>query len=850
MGIFRHFPYSNFHEMNMDEIIEIVKTMLEEWAEYHAAWDEWMQSINDDWSNYQEVMNEAWQDMQDFINNYFDNLNVQTEINNKITAMVNSGEFITLVAPYIPAQVSSWLAQHITEPEGVVIDTSLSVAGACADAKATGDAITDIKTDLTNITGNTPITFSDPTRKQYINTSGDTVDWSTPSVSGSINIKWSVLECEEGDSFTISGKGGNSDRLWAFADSSKNIISRSAANATANKMVITAPENAAYLILNDEIDSLSYIGILLVSRVEEIETYLPSEVLIADKNSFATGYYINATIGQDWTDGLVESSNSLYTATALDLTGHIGDNLIIEIASNDAHTGVRELGFCNSENITSKAYNEGNLLFNAVGGYLRAVLPISNSHAFLSFYNKNILNIYIENKGIVLQKATTDIKYVAANGDDSNSGDIETPFATINHALEMGAKRICVKGGVYEQTVDLNATTHSEIAIINATPTEQVLFKHPGSLLATAETQMLGYTKVYSASVSGKIFATGNNWIFQESIPDADTLITSAERLPEQRGYEYRCPDTKIIKVTADNLDDALAEIETSEEYKWFYTNNILYYSRPANVDSDHALRGSFNDKFINNTTRQTTLTMVGIDIKYMKMDISKTANCKIIDCSVSNAFSEGGFIFTSADNATFIRCEAAHIYAGNNGDGFNAHSTNEGDAFAHQTTARLINCWSHDNNDDGVSLHERSEFNVEGGLYEYNYYGGGVTPANGSHCTCLGVIARKNGEGGFLYMNPAAASEGGVGGQIKCIDCVSDSNNIWYSAVSAGFKINSAGNRGIMINCKALNEDRGYHVSDSNGSMELIDCGAYNCASVKSGVTANITVTNTTLVS
>ena len=143
MGVFRQFPYSNFHEMNMDEMIKIIKNMLEEWAQYHAEWDAWMTEINDDWSNYQEVMNEAWQNMQDFINNYFDNLDVQNEINNKITSMVNSGEFANIVEPFIPPRVTAWLSEHITQPVGVVIDTSLSVAGACADAKATGDAITE-----------------------------------------------------------------------------------------------------------------------------------------------------------------------------------------------------------------------------------------------------------------------------------------------------------------------------------------------------------------------------------------------------------------------------------------------------------------------------------------------------------------------------------------------------------------------------------------------------------------------------------------------------------------------------------------------------------------------------------
>lgn len=41
--------------------------------------------------------------------------------------------------------VSDWADEHITVTTGVVIDTSLSVAGAAADAKKTGDEITDLK---------------------------------------------------------------------------------------------------------------------------------------------------------------------------------------------------------------------------------------------------------------------------------------------------------------------------------------------------------------------------------------------------------------------------------------------------------------------------------------------------------------------------------------------------------------------------------------------------------------------------------------------------------------------------------------------------------------------------------
>lgn len=150
MGIYRNFPYSNFHEMNMDEIIKIIKDMLEEWATYHAEWDSWMDQMNDDWSNYQDVMNEAWENMQNFINNYFDNLDLQEEVNAKIVSMIQSGEFGLLVNEYIPTSVNAWLNNNITEPEGVVIDSSLTISGACADAKVTGDALS-IVTDLTTL---------------------------------------------------------------------------------------------------------------------------------------------------------------------------------------------------------------------------------------------------------------------------------------------------------------------------------------------------------------------------------------------------------------------------------------------------------------------------------------------------------------------------------------------------------------------------------------------------------------------------------------------------------------------------------------------------------------------------
>ncbi len=88
--------------------------------------------------------------LQDWINTWFDNLDVQQELNNKIDSMVADGSFGTLLHQTFDTQinqqttnaVTAWLVANVT-PTGsaVVVDKSLSIEGAAADAKATGNGI-------------------------------------------------------------------------------------------------------------------------------------------------------------------------------------------------------------------------------------------------------------------------------------------------------------------------------------------------------------------------------------------------------------------------------------------------------------------------------------------------------------------------------------------------------------------------------------------------------------------------------------------------------------------------------------------------------------------------------------
>lgn len=126
MPFFDKYPYTNFHNVNLDWVLERVK-----------AWGAMVEDNNTRFEN----LNDAFEDFKTYVTDYLDNLDVQSAIDNKLDRMFESGELTEYLQPYISSTVTTWLEENITEPTGVVIDSSLTVAGACADAKATGDRI-------------------------------------------------------------------------------------------------------------------------------------------------------------------------------------------------------------------------------------------------------------------------------------------------------------------------------------------------------------------------------------------------------------------------------------------------------------------------------------------------------------------------------------------------------------------------------------------------------------------------------------------------------------------------------------------------------------------------------------
>ena len=139
MGVFNNFPYANFHELNADWILKQVRKVTDEWEEYRTDMNLWKLGVDDQLAEFQ-----AW----------FDNLDVQDEVRTVINELILSGEFIEITSPQIVSATEAWLAAHIT-PTTPAVDDTLSISGAAADAKVTGDRISDLKEDISEIADRT-----------------------------------------------------------------------------------------------------------------------------------------------------------------------------------------------------------------------------------------------------------------------------------------------------------------------------------------------------------------------------------------------------------------------------------------------------------------------------------------------------------------------------------------------------------------------------------------------------------------------------------------------------------------------------------------------------------------------
>lgn len=442
--------------------------------------------------------------------------------------------------------------------------------------------------------------------------------------------------------------------------------------------------------------------------------------------------------------------------------------------------------------------------------------------------------------GTTVNTTTAAVVYVdAVNGNDTNPGTTEsTALATFAAAFsKTGVDTTIILIG--DTTERFNIKTKSNQRSVRLIGKQGLVNRIICGTKIDSGTLVAGTTNVYQTPLSSFLNADRFQ-LFQHEVFDESTLIPDNERHPLQRGKTYRCDSTKITRVTS--LDD----VKASEGYTFFYDEDaqMLYVkikegttlaTNPVYIPGGSGISG--NDGSV-------AFEMVNIECWYGSISLRFCHGGRAIDCAAKYAFGGGAWSWEAAIGVELIRCEATRAFSGSStGDGFNAHSTTTGPALAKHTVATMIDCWSHDNNDDGYSDHERCETTIIGGLFEYNVKAG-LTPAFGCQDTIYNAYCRKQVNNGIALVGGATAEEGGRGSQIFVIGCICENNkNNFY--VSGDKSVNDE-NFGKFVNCISLNGTQYGYLCGNNARIELNNCTDSGSPTAKSG---NIVVNNAALV-
>lgn len=603
--------------------------------------------------------------------------------------------------------------------------------------KATTQAdVNDLKSAITSITGNEVIQFSDPTLKQYIDLSGNTVSWETPSVSQYTNIKWAVVPCQEGDVFTINGKGGGANRLWAFVDAetpNHNIISgyKSDANITETNLILTAPADSAYLVLNNEIDTDSYIGKWFLPTVEFLNNQLPIEESRLGKLDDGTFVHvarwergtINTSTGDNQRNNYRIRSNKIFFGnyTEIKIAPPSGYDVYM-FAYNQNNELIGKDGWYGSLTVLKSKYDNVS--------YLRFIVQLHNATTTLVPLSIGDAT-EVSSKSLIPKNLIKNLTcYIGNPGSDTNTGTKDSPFASIQHAVDAGYKNICVLPGTYTQT--LTATNIDGLNIYADNTEDYTSYNKKTSAMFTNGTSVTNF----STDQSGyRYFALAN-------APTTYTAVFINQTQEPIISGNYPSYRASLWTNHANKYDDirlkpVLTYAELTEDNTFYYDGTNVYFNVSDENITGVTVGGA--NSYIFDFANCNDLHINGLDFRYadnMNLRVTKSNNVRIDNCTFGYTM-RSNCVTANYSNVVFSNCEAFKATI----DGFNSH---------YYGVSVFNDCRGVYNYDDGESSHEYCEIIVHGGEYHHNSKGGHA-PVNGCKFHCDGTYTHDNGYGFYM---------------------------------------------------------------------------------------------------
>jgi hypothetical protein len=349
--------------------------------------------------------------------------------------------------------------------------------------------------------------------------------------------------------------------------------------------------------------------------------------------------------------------------------------------------------------------------------------------------------------------------YVSTIGSDSNVGSAEAPFRTIQKALNSGANKVVVAGGVYAEA--LSASDRASLAIIggwtdsfdgNASPKkDKVIIECGENVSFTEGTNVL--TARYESAETDNIYR-----VFVSNELDVDD---GGDR---SKGYYVNLwkklgigRDVKLTPVLT------LSECQTREDC-WFYDGSTIY-ANTANDGEFVLASGKVSGSLFTNINELTIEDVVFAHSANANLTLKKCNQVTLRNCEF-NYSSLGQGLRMDYCNGEIKNCKAFY----NRNDGYNFHGYGD-------TT--LFNCIGSYNYDDGASHHDGCTASFVGGEYAYNGKGG-VSPAHGAVANIYDVISHHN-EYGF-YVESDGNFPASLGENVRLVGCVAYGNTCGLS--------------------------------------------------------------------
>ena len=293
---FDNYPYTNFHELNLDYFIKEFKRIFDEWDELYetmtgwkdatdaelAAWktstladmsawetallaslDAWKTATGADITDWETGVLSDLDDWKDTFTAYVGTITTDAEAARDAAAASATAASGSATAAAGSATAAAGSATAAANSAAAAAESVTDAEQVIAEASDALDSITYLNKVADYTTDEIP-QFTDLEDKYYINTNkatGTTINL-TPAVGTSPECVCVVENVKEGDAFTIYGSGGNAGRLWAFLDSSNKLINKSDANVITGTVGLTiiAPANANKLVCNSTVDGTIIYG--------------------------------------------------------------------------------------------------------------------------------------------------------------------------------------------------------------------------------------------------------------------------------------------------------------------------------------------------------------------------------------------------------------------------------------------------------------------------------------------------------------------------------------------------------------------------------------------------------------